>query len=63
MKTIDITPTWEGIMPALLRALAHNPNNRAIEEEILRCARIADEAIAKAKEAHAKMVQDGLQND
>ena len=46
METIDITPTWEAILPAMLEVLK-NPkapiqSKKDIQEELLRLARFAD---------------------
>lgn len=47
-KTIDITPTWQGILPALLTLLkSDNPKTRELAEgEMYRMARSADKMIA-----------------
>ena len=46
MKTIDVTPTWAGLMPAMIQVL-RNPNAnkesvQGITEELIRLAKIAD---------------------
>jgi hypothetical protein len=46
MKTIDITPTWEGILPVMLEVLK-NPKadpqaKKEVWSEFMRLARIAD---------------------
>lgn len=46
MRTIDITPSWEAILPAML-AVITNPHaspdsKRLIEEELHRMAQLAD---------------------
>lgn len=45
MKTIDITPTWEGLLPLLIE-LAHNATTpearKAAQTELSRMARAAD---------------------
>tara|TARA_R100000808_G_scaffold1019_4_gene4865 strand:- start:1769 stop:1921 length:153 start_codon:yes stop_codon:yes gene_type:complete len=46
MKTIDVTPTWEGLMPAMV-AILRNPKSpkeavQGIIEELTRLAKIAD---------------------
>jgi hypothetical protein len=48
MKTIDITPTWEGILPALLAVIENgNFEGRKIAlEEITRMAQLADLYVA-----------------
>lgn len=55
MKTIDITPTWQGLMPALIRVL-QNPRasadaHKQCEEELMRLAKFADDHNAKNKGA------------
>ena len=48
MKTIDITPTWEGILPALL-AVIENGNfegRKVAIEELTRMAQLADLYVA-----------------
>jgi hypothetical protein len=48
-KTIDITPTWSEILPALL-ALTTNPVTREDAlMELSRMARLADERVAQLK--------------
>ena len=54
MKSIDITPTWTGILPGLIRALEDTEDSdarRVIIEELHNMARAADQAVAQAKEA------------
>ena len=46
---IDLTPTWEGIMPALIAAAANN--SKAAIEELTRLARTVDQMNAKLKGA------------
>ena len=43
-KTINIAPSWKGIVPALLRIVAegNDNNNDDIIKELMRCAEIAD---------------------
>jgi hypothetical protein len=56
MHTIDLTPTWSGLLPALLALLsdATTPveTRRIIEAELARMARAAD-----AWNAHAKSLK------
>jgi hypothetical protein len=46
MRTIDVTPTWEAILPAMLAVIAdpdiYPGTKRLVEEEFLRMARLAD---------------------
>ncbi len=42
--TIDMTPTWVGILPALLAAAANG--NAAANSELLRMAQLADDQVA-----------------
>ena len=48
MKTINITPKWSGVIPALLEVLknpkADAESRKFVEEEIIRMAKIADSA-------------------
>jgi len=51
VKTIDVTPTWSGILPALL-TLLHSENAEAsfvAQKELERMARLADNMIAHLK--------------
>jgi hypothetical protein len=53
-NVIDITPTWEGILPVLLMVL-RNPkaSSQSIEtakQELTRMAQLADLYVAQAKE-------------
>jgi len=43
-KTVDVTPTWQGILPALLTLLqSDNPKSRQVaESELRRMAGLAD---------------------
>jgi hypothetical protein len=43
-RSISITPTWAGIMPALLELIRqnHEPSATIAREEIMRLARLAD---------------------
>lgn len=57
---IDITPTWEALMPAMI-AVLQNPkasveSHEGVTEELLRLARIVDRQIAKQKEAKENFV-------
>jgi len=54
MKTINITPTWAGITPAML-AIIKNPNasfesQKMIQEEFLKMAKLADSYVEHCKE-------------
>jgi hypothetical protein len=46
METIDVTPTWEGLMPAMIQVLRNPKANKesvqGITEELIRLAKIAD---------------------
>jgi hypothetical protein len=59
MRTIDLTPTWAGVMPILLEAYEHGePEGRKIaREELMRLAQSMDEVNARSKEtAHGDKV-------
>ena len=49
MEYIDVTPTWESIMPIHIYALRHG-NGEAAEEEIMRLARAYDKLVAQVQE-------------
>jgi hypothetical protein len=54
-KTIDLTPTWSGILPALLAVIANGETveaRKAAEQELARMARIADKYVALGAEAN-----------
>lgn len=48
METIDITPTWSGILPVLLLTLAQGTDKgkKIATEELQRMARLADNYVA-----------------
>ena len=50
-KTVDVTPTWQGILPALLTLLqSENPKSRDLaESELRRMAGLADGYIESLK--------------
>lgn len=50
-KTVDLTPTWQGILPALLNLLqSDNPKSRQLaESELRRMAGLADGYIESLK--------------
>ena len=52
MKTIDITPTWRGILPLLLAAITSGTHEgrRNAEIELQRMADLADRYVAEHKE-------------
>ena len=52
MHTIDLTPTWEEILPALIRLFVDGTTLEARQtayEELTRMARLADKQVAHAK--------------
>ena len=49
VRYIDMTPTWEGLMPALIAAAAND--SQAAIEELMRLARTVDAMNAKIKGA------------
>jgi hypothetical protein len=52
MQTIDLTPTWEGILPAMLTLYAEAETIEAKQtayEELTRMARLADKQVAQVK--------------
>lgn len=53
MKTIDMTPTWVGILPAILALLDQPRTRKTAEAELLRMAKAAD-----AWNAHAKTIEE-----
>jgi hypothetical protein len=48
-QTIDLTPTWQGILPALLAIFEHGDRKTALEE-LLKMAKIADHHISLINE-------------
>jgi len=52
MRTIDVTPTWRGLLPALIE-LAHNGTSfearQTAWDELCRMADIADNAVRAAR--------------
>ena len=54
MKTIDITPTWEALIPAMVQVLrnpkANSESVRGITEELTRLAKIVDTQNEDAKQ-------------
>ena len=48
LRTIDITPTWAGLMPLLWETAAKGDSNS--RAELMRLARIVDQLNEKAKE-------------
>jgi hypothetical protein len=56
MKTIDITPTWSGVLPLLLAALEDGgfEARNAAMAELCRMAALADEYNAQAKQSAPK---------
>lgn len=53
MKTIDITPTWEALIPAMVQVLrnpkANSESIKGITEELTRLAKIVDTQNKEAK--------------
>jgi hypothetical protein len=51
VRTIDITPTWSGILPALELALMHGSaeGRKMAREELARMAALADRYVAEHK--------------
>jgi len=54
METIDITPTWEALIPAMVQVLrnpkANSESVRGITEELTRLAKIVDTQNEEAKQ-------------
>ena len=50
-KTIDITPTWEGLMPALFRVLESGSIEAkgSVRAELMKLARFADKSREERK--------------
>ena len=49
MQTVDLTPTWQEILPALI-ILLENPKSRQVAlDELSRMARLADQQVALFK--------------
>lgn len=51
IQTVDVTPTWQGILPALLTLLqSDNPKSRGVaESELRRMAGLADGFVESQK--------------
>ena len=54
MKTIDITPKWEHLIPVMVEVLrnpkANTESIRGIRDELIRLAKVVDAQNEKAKE-------------
>jgi len=48
LRTIDITPTWEGLMPVMIALVKQG--NKVAEDELMKLARSVDERNAEMKE-------------
>ena len=48
LRTIDITPTWEGLMPAMIALVKQG--NKVAEDELMKLARSVDQRNAEMKE-------------
>ena len=49
-ETIDFTPSWSEILPAMLAVSANNPSNPHIMEEFRKMAKLADLYVKNQKE-------------
>jgi len=53
-KTMDLTPTWQGILPAMLTLLKQESTpfetEKYVESELLKMARIADKYVESQKD-------------
>lgn len=62
-QTIDLTPTWESLMPMLVHVAANGSTKEGREEaagQLLRLARIVDQHIAKLAVLQTRMASSGL---
>ena len=48
-KTIDLTPTWREILPALISLLDQPQTHQLALDELTRMARLADQQVALLK--------------
>tara|TARA_R110002012_G_scaffold65275_1_gene171159 strand:+ start:347 stop:529 length:183 start_codon:yes stop_codon:yes gene_type:complete len=48
LRTIDITPTWEGLMPVMIALVKQG--NKVAEDELMKLARSVDQRNAEMKE-------------
>ena len=48
LRTIDITPTWEGLMPVMIELVKQG--NKVAEDELMKLARSVDQRNAEMKE-------------
>lgn len=67
MKSIDLTPTWLAILPALLAVIANGDTveaRKAAEGELLRMAGLADALVATLNNVRplAKTLREALDN-
>jgi hypothetical protein len=61
MKTIDITPTWASLVPALIHILQHSESESSkhdIADELTKMARAADRWNAYCKEQNTIVRQE-----
>lgn len=65
IRTIDMTPTWEGILPVILYGLENGPahNRDNLKEELRRMAEAADKWNAHCKEQNAQENDNAHQAD
>ena len=57
MKTIDMTPTWEGVLPVLVMTLQRTKNDPEAtdiaQKELTKMAKLADKWVAHVKETES----------
>ena len=59
-KYIDMTPTWQGLMPALIAAAANG--SQAAIDELMRLARTVDQQNERSKANLAAYKEVGIKN-
>jgi hypothetical protein len=62
MQTVDLTPTWSDILPAMLAVLdnkeAPASSHEFIRSELENMAKVADKWVAHIKEGHEKWLAE-----
>ena len=49
MKTVDVTPTWEAILPTMIFCLKNSSDTKGVVEELTRMAKLADLYVASVR--------------
>jgi hypothetical protein len=66
MQTVDLTPTWSDILPAMLAVLdnkeAPASSHEFIRSELENMAKVADQWVAHIKEGHERWLAEQEEN-